>query len=56
MYMLFTGFSISGREAYECGLVSKVVENDKLGESSTKHDQTVIRKNIVKFKPENNKQ
>ncbi|XP_011879506.1 PREDICTED: enoyl-CoA hydratase domain-containing protein 3, mitochondrial [Vollenhovia emeryi] len=32
MYMLFTGFSISGREAYECGLVSKVVANDKLDE------------------------
>lgn len=30
MYMLFTGFSISGREAYEYGLVSKVVPNDKL--------------------------
>ncbi|XP_039311904.1 enoyl-CoA hydratase domain-containing protein 3, mitochondrial isoform X2 [Solenopsis invicta] len=32
MYMLFTGFSISGKEAYECGLVSKVVPNDKLDE------------------------
>ncbi|XP_012531066.1 enoyl-CoA hydratase domain-containing protein 3, mitochondrial isoform X2 [Monomorium pharaonis] len=32
MYMLFTGFSISGKEAYECGLVSKVVANDKLEE------------------------
>ncbi|KYN35855.1 Enoyl-CoA hydratase domain-containing protein 3, mitochondrial [Trachymyrmex septentrionalis] len=32
MYMLFTGFSISGKEAYECGLVSKVVANDKLDE------------------------
>ncbi|XP_025161958.1 enoyl-CoA hydratase domain-containing protein 3, mitochondrial isoform X1 [Harpegnathos saltator] len=31
-YMLFTGFPISGREAYECGLVSKVVSNDKLDE------------------------
>lgn len=31
MYMLFTGFSISGKEAYEAGLVSKVVPNDKLG-------------------------
>ncbi|XP_011063127.1 PREDICTED: enoyl-CoA hydratase domain-containing protein 3, mitochondrial-like [Acromyrmex echinatior] len=30
MYMLFTGFPISGKEAYECGLVSKVVANDKL--------------------------
>jgi len=33
-YMLFTGFSISGKEAYEYGLVSKVVANDKLGNSS----------------------
>ncbi|EGI60154.1 Enoyl-CoA hydratase domain-containing protein 3, mitochondrial [Acromyrmex echinatior] len=32
MYMLFTGFPISGKEAYECGLVSKVVANDKLDE------------------------
>ncbi|KAL6260742.1 hypothetical protein P5V15_008265 [Pogonomyrmex californicus] len=32
MYMLFTGFSISGREAYEYGLVSKVVANDNLDE------------------------
>ncbi|XP_076627029.1 enoyl-CoA hydratase domain-containing protein 3, mitochondrial [Colletes latitarsis] len=32
MYMLFTGFSISGKEAYEAGLVSKVVPNDKLEE------------------------
>lgn len=32
MYMLFTGLPVSGREAYECGLVSKVVPNDKLGE------------------------
>ncbi|CAL1676781.1 unnamed protein product [Lasius platythorax] len=32
MYMLFTGLPISGREAYECGLVSKVVPNDKLDE------------------------
>jgi len=32
MYMLFTGLPVSGREAYECGLVSKVVSNDKLGE------------------------
>ncbi|KAL0109664.1 hypothetical protein PUN28_014594 [Cardiocondyla obscurior] len=32
MYMLFTGFPISSREAYECGLVSKVVANDKLDE------------------------
>lgn len=31
--MLFTGYPISGKEAYECGLVSKVVQNDKLGES-----------------------
>ncbi|XP_014476704.1 PREDICTED: enoyl-CoA hydratase domain-containing protein 3, mitochondrial isoform X2 [Dinoponera quadriceps] len=31
-YMLFTGFPISGREAYECGLVSKVVPTDKLDE------------------------
>lgn len=30
-YMLFTGFSISGKEAYEAGLVSKVVPNDKCG-------------------------
>jgi len=36
MYMLFTGFPISGKEAYECGLVSKVVANNELGESSTK--------------------
>lgn len=33
MYMLFTGLPIAGREAYECGLVSKVVANDKLGKS-----------------------
>ncbi|XP_011688066.1 PREDICTED: enoyl-CoA hydratase domain-containing protein 3, mitochondrial [Wasmannia auropunctata] len=32
MYMLFTGLPISGKEAYECGLVSKVVANDKLDE------------------------
>ncbi|XP_015434326.1 PREDICTED: enoyl-CoA hydratase domain-containing protein 3, mitochondrial [Dufourea novaeangliae] len=32
MYMLFTGFTISGKEAYEVGLVSKVVPNDKLEE------------------------
>ncbi|XP_012228474.1 enoyl-CoA hydratase domain-containing protein 3, mitochondrial [Linepithema humile] len=32
MYMLFTGLPVSGREAYECGLVSKVVSNDKLEE------------------------
>ncbi|EZA48881.1 hypothetical protein DMN91_005699 [Ooceraea biroi] len=32
MYMLFTGFPISGEEAYECGLVSKVVADDKLDE------------------------
>ncbi|KYN27603.1 Enoyl-CoA hydratase domain-containing protein 3, mitochondrial [Trachymyrmex cornetzi] len=32
MYMLFTGFPISGKEASECGLVSKVVANDKLDE------------------------
>lgn len=31
MYMLFTGFSMSGKEAYETGLVSKVVPNDKFG-------------------------
>lgn len=31
MYMLFTGFSITGKEAYEAGLVSKVVQNDKFG-------------------------
>jgi len=37
MYMLFTGFPISGKEAYECGLVSKVVANNELGESSTKN-------------------
>lgn len=36
-YMLFTGLPISGKEAYECGLVSKVVPNDKLGESLRKH-------------------
>ncbi|XP_076654655.1 enoyl-CoA hydratase domain-containing protein 3, mitochondrial [Halictus rubicundus] len=36
MYMLFTGFSISGREAYEVGLVSKVVPNDKLEEEINK--------------------
>lgn len=33
MYMLFTGLPVSGREAYECGLVSKVVPNDKLEEA-----------------------
>lgn len=32
MYMLFTGFPISSKEAYEYGLVSKVVANDKLDE------------------------
>lgn len=32
MYMLFTGFSITAREAYEAGLVSRVVPNDKLDE------------------------
>lgn len=32
MYMLFTGLPISGKEAYDCGLVSKVVPNDKLDE------------------------
>lgn len=37
MYMLFTGFPISAREAYECGLVSKIVADDKLGKSSTKY-------------------
>lgn len=36
MYMLFTGFSISGKEAYEAGLVSKVVPNDKLEEEIEK--------------------
>lgn len=36
MYMLFTGFPISGKEAYECGLVSKVVPDDKLGTLSIK--------------------
>lgn len=30
-YMLFTGFSINGKEAYETGLVSKVVPHDKIG-------------------------
>jgi enoyl-CoA hydratase/carnithine racemase len=32
-YMLFTGLSISAKEAHEYGLVSKVVPNDKLGKS-----------------------
>ncbi|XP_076183540.1 enoyl-CoA hydratase domain-containing protein 3, mitochondrial isoform X2 [Ptiloglossa arizonensis] len=32
MYMLFTGSSISGNEAYKVGLVSKVVPNDKFEE------------------------
>ncbi|KAG7209278.1 hypothetical protein KM043_015394 [Ampulex compressa] len=32
MYMLFTGYPISAKEAYEAGLVSKVVPNDKLEE------------------------
>ncbi|XP_053980058.1 enoyl-CoA hydratase domain-containing protein 3, mitochondrial isoform X1 [Hylaeus volcanicus] len=32
MYMLFTGSSISGKEAYEVGLVSKVVPNNKFEE------------------------
>ncbi|XP_076755055.1 enoyl-CoA hydratase domain-containing protein 3, mitochondrial [Xylocopa sonorina] len=36
MYMLFTGFSVSGREAYEAGLVSKVVPNDQLDEEIDK--------------------
>ncbi|XP_076282308.1 enoyl-CoA hydratase domain-containing protein 3, mitochondrial isoform X2 [Lasioglossum baleicum] len=36
MHMLFTGFSISGKEAYEVGLVSKVVPNDKLEEEINK--------------------
>lgn len=36
MYMLFTGFSISGKEAYEAGLVSKVVQNDKFEEEIEK--------------------
>ncbi|XP_020291352.1 enoyl-CoA hydratase domain-containing protein 3, mitochondrial isoform X3 [Pseudomyrmex gracilis] len=36
MYMLFTGFPISGREAYECGLVSKVVPNNKLDEETSR--------------------
>lgn len=31
MYMLFTGLSISGREAYDVGLVSKVVPKEKFG-------------------------
>ncbi|XP_076232483.1 enoyl-CoA hydratase domain-containing protein 3, mitochondrial isoform X2 [Calliopsis andreniformis] len=35
-YMLFTGFSITGKEAYEVGLVSKVVPNDKLEEEVQK--------------------
>lgn len=35
-YMLFTGFSISGKEAYEAGLVSKVVPNDKCEEEIEK--------------------
>lgn len=42
MYMLFTGLPISGREAYECGLVSKIVENDKLGESRSIRE--IVRK------------
>ncbi|CAK9823035.1 Enoyl-CoA hydratase domain-containing protein 3, mitochondrial [Anthophora retusa] len=36
MYMLFTGSSINGKEAYEAGLVSKVVPNDKLEEEIEK--------------------
>ncbi|XP_017753081.1 PREDICTED: enoyl-CoA hydratase domain-containing protein 3, mitochondrial [Eufriesea mexicana] len=36
MYMLFTGFSINSKEAYEAGLVSKVVPNDKLEEEIDK--------------------
>ncbi|XP_031840725.1 enoyl-CoA hydratase domain-containing protein 3, mitochondrial [Nomia melanderi] len=36
MYMLFTGFTISGTEAYEVGLVSKVVPHDKLEEELNK--------------------
>ncbi|XP_043523113.1 enoyl-CoA hydratase domain-containing protein 3, mitochondrial isoform X1 [Frieseomelitta varia] len=35
-YMLFTGFTISGKEAYEAGLVSKVVPNDKCEEEIEK--------------------
>lgn len=36
MYMLFTGHSISGKEAYEAGLVSKVVADGKLDEEIQK--------------------
>lgn len=36
MYMLFTGFSISGKEAYETGLVSKVVPHEKIEEEIEK--------------------
>nr|XP_033321813.1 enoyl-CoA hydratase domain-containing protein 3, mitochondrial [Megalopta genalis] len=36
MYMLFTGIPITGREAYEAGLVSRVVPNDKLEEEVNK--------------------
>lgn len=35
-HMLFTGFPISAKEAYEAGLVSKVVNNDRLGEEVEK--------------------
>lgn len=45
MHMLFTGLPISGREAYECGLVSKVVANDKLGES-----REVFEESLEKYK------
>lgn len=34
--MLFTGLPISAKEAYDAGLVSKVVPNDKLGKYFSK--------------------
>lgn len=42
-YMLFTGFSINGKEAYETGLVSKVVPHDKIGKfiGTIKYDNII---------------
>lgn len=38
MYMLFTGLSINGKEAYEVGLVSKVVPTEKFGKLFKKYN------------------
>ena len=44
MYMLFTGSSISGREAYDVGLVSKVVPKEKFEEEIEKITSAINEK------------